>query len=188
MAAKISSREIKTLQILIIVIVGAVFLFSAAILVLYYKNLFEVPLIQDVPYFYKILIFTLFFIALVEYAVVYFLPKFLLTTDKLKTRLSQSVYNQKGKAIDDPVFKLLQIYRQLMIMRLAFLDGVAILGLAILFLTISDGFIRTQPQYWLLLLPLIILLIYAYLYFPTKDKIIFYIENNMLNKLKKYNQ
>jgi len=182
---KITSREVKTLQIVNIWMVGSVIIFLAVILLLFYKNSSDVASMSDNQYYSQILLISLIVIAILEYSLVYYLPKFQLTTGKLKIRLSSVFYDPKGKIKNEPVFTLLQIYRMLMIIRLAMLDGVAIFGLFVLYYAVSNNLIYSQPIYWISIIPLIIIVLFVYFYFPTKEKIIFYIEKNILDKLRR---
>jgi len=181
---KIPPREVKTLRVLYTGLAGIVILMSAVFLYFYDIRSTDTVAQPDDQLNSPILLISLLVIAALEYSLIYFIPKLQLSPDKLKARLSTVMQNQQGEHMAEHVFVLFQIYRTIMILRLAMLDSVAFLGLFILFYSVLNKMIYFYPIYWIALIPSVILFFFVYIYFPTKEKIVFYIEKNMLEKLR----
>ncbi|MBN2411772.1 hypothetical protein JXQ31_08770 [candidate division KSB1 bacterium] len=181
---KITNREVRPLRILIAGMFGCVFIFLSVILYMYNRNINNPAVIENQPYLFSILLAAMLFLAIPQYLLLFLLPRILLSPGKIKARLTQPVYYKRRGLIEDPVKILLLLYRHVVILRFSLLEGVAFYGLGILFLSVMNGAIYEQSQYWLALFPLVIMIIFGYLFFPSREKIIFYIENNMLNKIK----
>ena len=96
------------------------------------------------------------------------------------------MYDGEGNEIKKPISKLMVVFRSVMIIRLALLDGVALFGLVLLLLSASNGSLHERSIIWLALTPVVILLGFVFLTFPTKEKIVENIDTNILRKLRTY--
>ena len=66
--------------------------------------------------------------------------------------------------------------RSAVIVRLALLEGVAFLGIAVCVVGITRGILDAEPLYYLNLGSLLVLLIYGLMTFPTKERILSWFE------------
>ncbi len=124
------------------------------------------------------------FIALINYSLLYIIPKFVFSPQVIKNKLSASVISNQGETLTDSISKLIYLNRTYMLIQIAILEGVALFGLVILFISIQEGLIYTNSYYWLLFTPTIIMIIYIIKNFPTKQKIAQQIEENILKPLR----
>ncbi len=122
------------------------------------------------------------FFALVVYSIFFLLPKIYLKKDGLKLKLSSP--SLSSRTATNPAVDIIMLDRTLMVVRLAMLEGIALFGLVILILSVSDGTIYDNSNYWLLIIPLLVLIIVAVTQYLSKDKILSRIENDILSKIR----
>ena len=96
--------------------------------------------------------------------------------------------DQKRNEIEDPVQKLFFLDRTLMVIQLALLEGVSILGMVVLFVSVMMGYIYTHSLLWLLVVPWLFQAIYTIQNFLSKEKYLDRIENNFLIPLRSYSE
>lgn len=86
--------------------------------------------------------------------------------------LSKTMFTRIFKGADTgSVESIMNSYKAANIVRFGFLEGATFLGLIGLFLCVIEGALLTETMYWLNLLPLVILLFNAMVYFPTRNNI-----------------
>lgn len=182
---KLTLQEIRVTQLIALVMVMMVILFSIILLFLYSQRSAVLPVESAVPEnnIVPILSLLLLVLAVVEYAIAYILPKIMFSPPKLKIRLSEPFAHKQDRPISELIQVLVGIYRVRLIIILAILEGVALFGLVVLFLAITQGIIYENNNYWLNFVPALILLIYAIKNFPNKERMIEYIEKQILNPL-----
>lgn len=77
--------------------------------------------------------------------------------------------------------KLLGLHRTYSILRYAMLEGTALIGLVILIISITTGEIYENQMYWLTALPALIFVSFIAYSFPTKEKVIAFINDKFMN-------
>jgi len=173
--AKISETQIRVMQIMYIAM-GVTQAAMITVVAVFYKIGKTRPLPEEPinTLSLKYMMLALVFAALLEYGLFIILPK-------LRLAMAGATFiagNQQNTI--DKIPLLLSAYRSITIIRLALLEGVALFGIVILLLAVTQFTIYSQSAYWLCLTPSVILFAYLYLFFPTRDRVIFYIENNFL--------
>jgi len=123
-------------------------------------------------------------IALINYSLLYIIPKFVFSPQGIKNKLSAVTMNNQGIKLTDSISKLIYLHRTYMIIQIAILDAVALFGLVILFLSIQERVIYSDSDYWLLFIPAIIMILSIIKNFPTKQKIAEQIEKYFLQPLR----
>ncbi len=175
--AKISNSWIRTMQMLYIAMALALAVMITVVAVFYTlakeRPMPEEP-VNSLSLQYMVL--ALIFVALLEYMLFIILPKMRLAMGGTSL-LSANLQN-----FTDRIPLLLSIYRSTAVIRLALLEGVAVFGLLIVLVAVTQFSIYTQSAYWLCLTPSVIFFAYIYLFFPTRERVIFYFENNFLNR------
>jgi len=181
---KLPDQEVRISQVICLAMMAGVIVFSVIILYMhsvmntedYYFN----PENSISPLLAKLLII----IGLIMYSLIYIIPKFLFNPEGIKNRLSGYVVTNQGDPQTDSISKLIYLHRTYMLIQIAVLEFVALFGLVILFLSIQEGVIYANSDYWLLLTPLVIMILFIIKNFPTKQKMAEQIENNILNPLR----
>ena len=130
------------------------------------------------------LIYVLIFAALSVYTAFLYVPKFYLNPRYLKDRLSKSLKDKQGNPITDPIEKLLNIDLTFMIIRLAMLESIALFAMVILFLSVSEGRLDSEPSLWLLVIPFAIQAVFTLNNYLPKGRYIDRIETQILAPLR----
>lgn len=181
---KIPDQEVRISQIISLAMMAGVIIFSIIIYYMYslmgsdeyYFN----PETSISPLLSKIFII----IALINYSLLYIIPKFVFSPQGIKNKLSAVTMNNQGIKLTDSISKLIYLHRTYMIIQIAILDAVALFGLVILFLSIQERVIYSDSDYWLLFIPAIIMILSIIKNFPTKQKIAEQIEKYFLQPLR----
>ena len=181
---KIPDQEVRISQIISLAMMAGVIIFSIIIYYMYslmgsdeyYFN----PETSISPLLSKIFII----IALINYSLLYIIPKFVFSPQGIKNKLSAVTMNNQGIKHTDSISKLIYLHRTYMIIQIAILDAVALFGLVILFLSIQERVIYSDSDYWLLFIPAIIMILSIIKNFPTKQKIAEQIEKYFLQPLR----
>ncbi len=107
-------------------------------------------------------------------------PKIFLKRENIEKQLSSTSVDKNNKLISDPVLKIIVLDRTMMIIRLAMLEGNTLVGLAALIQSVFGRIIYHNSNYWLLTIPLFILIIVVLTNYISKEKIISRIESDIL--------
>lgn len=184
---KLSSGQLIVSRIIGLAITAGPFIFLLVIFLLYFKN---EPTATDYEAsdFITILIYVFIVIAIGTYGAFLFIPQFFLKAEYLHKRFSKPMLDQKRNEIEDPVQKLFFLDRTLMVIQLALLEGVSILGMVVLFVSVMMGYIYTHSLLWLLVVPWLFQAIYTIQNFLSKEKYLDRIENNFLIPLRSYSE
>ncbi len=136
---------------------------------------------------YKVLnifLIMVFALMIIGFPLVFSIHKIFLSPGRIAKIHKQGYRDTQGNRIENPVDILLIQYRTLLIFKLAILEGIALLGITSFLTGVFADLMRKVNIYWFLLLPSIFFFIFVYLFFPTKDKVVFYIEQNILPKFR----
>ncbi len=117
----------------------------------------------------------LLILAIVIYSLVYIFPKIFLKKESLEKKLSE--YSGSKEDAADVV---IAFDRTLMIIRLAQLEAVTLFATVILLLSVLDGLIYFNSNYWLLVIPEIIFGFIVVTNYLPKEKVVSRIENLVL--------
>ena len=182
--SKLPDQEVRISQIINLAMMAGVIIFSMIILYMYSAlnsdDYYFNPETSISPLLVKVLII----IGLINYSLLYIIPKFIFSPQSIKNRLSGTVITKQGDPLTDSISKLIYLHRTYMLIQIAILEFVALFGLVILFISIQEGLIYSDSDYWLLFVPAIIMILYIIKNFPTKQKMAEQIENNFLKSLR----
>ncbi len=84
-----------------------------------------------------------------------------------------------GDAVSRPD-RCLILIRNAFILRFAMLEGAALFGVAVCLIAATTGTSDTVPEYWLNAFPLLMLILYSAVTFPTEDRILVVFEQYIL--------
>ena len=181
----ITQQQVRTMQIItlammagVVVMIGVVFYFM--------QNTYVDPVnfVQERQQATRLLIYIVILIAAMQYMMAAFIVRGMLTKQRLRGMIDRPSIFHLQSTPPDPVTVLMNIYRQLLIIRLAIFEGVALMGLVVFLFCGMNGTIKLYPLCWLALVPSVVLFLFAYIFYPTKDKVIFWIDNNLLPKIR----
>lgn len=80
-------------------------------------------------------------------------------------------FDQAGNLITNPAAKVNNVYLIRLLAHLAFLEGAAFSGLAVCVTGLMDSGARAHPEFLLNVAPAIVMLVYAVITFPNKDRV-----------------
>lgn len=166
----------------ITMVIGVLFLFF---IILYFYSASEnqvdtLPKTDDVAFFSNIILI----ITIVDYIIFLIFPRFFLTRKNIQNRLVQLAFDKNNKKTENPVIKLIIFDRIYMIIRLAMLEGVALFGMVVLYLSVTNGELFFRPLLWLWVIPGIILVFFIFQNYLFKESYVDRIENQILARLK----
>jgi hypothetical protein len=131
--------------------------------------------------FGQMFMYVVFIYAVLAYAFIYFSTLLLLSPKALAKRIrAAGVFQDTEQA----AFFLVTMDRQFRIIKNAIFEGVSLLAIVGIFLELSSSEQQLPSDIWLLAIPVVIHTIYLILNFPSKEKIINDIENNILSRLR----
>jgi hypothetical protein len=181
---KLPNQEVRISQIISLAMLAGVIIFSMFMLYMYSvmnsEDYYFDPETSISPLLTKVLII----IGLINYSLLYIIPKFVFSPQAIKNRLSTPVMTNQNDPLTDSISKLVYLHRTYMLIKISIMEFVALFGLVVLFLSIQEGLIYTNSDYWLLFTPTIIMIIYIIKNFPTKQKIAEQLEENFLKPLR----
>ncbi len=123
----------------------------------------------------------LFFV--VDFAVGHFLYHSKFKPERLEAAYSSDLKDQNGNIIPaSPAEKAVSLIRTSMFIRTALFEGAAFFGLAILMISAQQGALNTVPWIWLNVLPLLVLLIWVLITFPTANRLVSIFEVKILKR------
>jgi hypothetical protein len=123
----------------------------------------------------------IFFLA--DAAIGYFLYHAQFKPDRLEKAYSSDLLDKDGNTIPaSPADKAVSIIRTSMLIRTALLEGAAFFGLATLMVGAQQGAFSTVPWIWINALPLLVLLLWVMMTFPTSNRLERIFEENILKK------
>ncbi len=176
----IETRQMKTINIAMVM--GVLILLIATMYLNYFgSNSGTGGADYNVLNIFLIMVFALMIIG---YPLVFSIHKILLSPGRIAKIHKQGFRDTQGKKVENPVEILLVQYRTLMIIKLAILEGIALLGITSFLTGVFADLMQEMNVYWFLLFPSIFFFIFVYLFFPTRDKVVFYIEQNILPKFR----
>lgn len=111
-------------------------------------------------------------------------PRLVLQPGRLTAALEGEQRLPDGRVVDDPAERLLLLYQTVAIIRLALLEGAALLGTVTLLLGVTTGSLEGNPVLWVAVLPLAIHLVVAAMTFPTPDRVAAFLEERVLRPLR----
>jgi len=103
--------------------------------------------------------------------------------ERLQAAFSSEPINNEGRPISaSPAEKAVSLIRTAILVRTASLEGAAIFGLASFTLAAQQGALKTVPWIWFDILPLIVLLLWVIISFPTPDRLEKIFETKMIRR------
>jgi hypothetical protein len=111
-------------------------------------------------------------------------PGLLLQPGRVAAMLGREQRLPDGRVVDDPTERLLLLYQTVAIIRLALLEGAALLGIVTLLLGVTTGSLEGNLVLWLALLPLAIHLAVGAMTFPTPERVAAFLEERVLRPLR----
>lgn len=181
---KLPAQEIRISQIISLAMMAGVLIFSMIILYMYSVMNSQDVYLNPGTNISSLLIKVLIIIGLINYSLLYFIPKFVFSPKAIKNKLSIPAITKQGDPLPDSISKLIYLHRTYMLIQIAILEFVALFGLVVLFLSIQEGLIYSNNNYWLLFIPAIIMILFIIKNFPTKQKIADQIEENFLKPVR----
>ena len=127
---------------------------------------------------------TIIYLTIISLIAGIFIPNIVIKFLYSPSKLASIFKGFSNKDIPAKVDFLIGKSRELLIIKAAPLEGAALFGAAGLFIAIKEGQIYSNGNYWYLLIPAIIFLLYIIINFPTKQKQIDSIEKNLINVLR----
>jgi hypothetical protein len=103
---------------------------------------------------------------------------------RLETAYSNDLHDREGNPIAaTPTEKAIIAIRTAMLIRTALYEGSAFLGLAVLMMAATNGFLFSVDWLWINALPFLVHLIIIVFTFPTRNRVINIFENNIKGNL-----
>ncbi len=171
---KITNEKLRPVQIISIALATGVIIFFIICYVLYSMHMVNAQPGNISPKILNVLLYALIAICAGMYSAAFKLPDIII--NKSVEALKNS--NDTNETLVD---KLLGLHRTYTIIRYAMLEGTALIGLVILIISITSGEIYVNSLYWLTALPALIFVSIIGLSFPTKEKVLTFINNKCMN-------
>jgi hypothetical protein len=171
---KITSEKLRPVQIISIALATGVIIFFIICFILYSMQTVDAQSGNLSSEFMNVLVYALIAICAGMYSAAFKLPDI---------QISKSVEALKNsqETGDSLVDKLLGLHRIYMIIRYALMEGTALIGLVILIISITSGAVYSNSMYWLTALPALIFVAFIAFSFPTKEKVITFINIKFMN-------
>lgn len=115
------------------------------------------------------------FLTLGAIAAAYIVPSMMLKPAMLK----------KKAGSDQPVRWMTFLHRTLTIIRLAILEGAALLGLVVLIIASMGRFLDDNPVLWFAIVPMVIHVVASLLTLPTKSSVVEWMDTRILKPLQR---
>jgi hypothetical protein len=120
---------------------------------------------------------------LVDFAIGYFLYHSQFRPNRLEAVYSSDLLDKNGNVIPaSPAEKAISLIRTSMLIRTALFEGAAFFGLATLMVGAQQGALSTVSWVWVNALPLLVLLIWIVIMFPTSNRLEKIFEDNIIKR------
>ncbi len=171
---QITNEKLRPIQIISIALATGVIIFFIICYVLYSLHTIDVKKGNISLETLNVLAYVLIAICAGIYSAAFKLPD--IQTSKSLEVLKNS--SEEGTSLVD---RLLGLHRTYMILRYAMMEGTALIGLVVLIISITSGEIYFNSIYWLTAIPALIFVIVIAYSFPTKGKVMTFINNKFMN-------
>ncbi len=179
---KLTGEHLRINRIISLALCAGPLFFLLVIVFLYQKNLSSnVEISQD--NIVEEMIIVLSVLAVGVYSFYFIFPNIFLKKANLVKQLSMPQMDKNNRLITDPVLKIIALDRTLMIIRLALLEGIALFSLVVLIQSLFIGVIYYNSNYWLLSIPVFIVIAVVFTNYFSKEKTVSRIESGILYKL-----
>jgi len=172
--SQITDTKLRPIQIISIALATGVIIFFIICFVLYSMHTVNAQPENIPTETLNMLVYVLIAICAGMYSAAFKLPDI---------QISKSIEALKNSSDESTLLadRLLGLHRTYSILRYAILEGTALIGLVILIISITTGEIYKNQMYWLTALPALIFVLFIAYSFPTKEKVITFINNKFIN-------
>ena len=169
----ISAEQIKTSQIIAFALGLGISLFFGIMLFFYFYNYSQIQYTANNKSTFEILMYICLAVFLLTITLSIYQP-----ISIVKKQFNKFKNSELSK---ENVDELVGIHRTYLIIRLALLEGSALFGLVVFFLSVQSFEIYSFPVYWICTIPAFVMILFVVILFPTRTKLSYFIVENLQN-------